>query len=83
LVVLFLLLALLLGGVGLFATDLTWPLIIALAVFAASPFSAWYHYGHRQFQDVSAGGAPGKDRETMKRSKDEPACRAGRSRARG
>lgn len=47
LIVLFLLMALLFGGVGLFAKGLTWLLLIALVLFVASAFTGWYHHGHR------------------------------------
>jgi hypothetical protein len=47
LVVLLLLLALVFGGVGLFAAGLKWLLIIALVLFIASAFSGWYSQGHR------------------------------------
>jgi hypothetical protein len=46
-IVLLLVLALLMGGVGLFAEGLTWLLVVALVLFAASAFSGWYHRGHR------------------------------------
>jgi hypothetical protein len=46
-IVLLLVLALLMGGVGLFAEGLTWLLVIALVLFVASAFSGWYHRGHR------------------------------------
>ena len=46
LVVVLLLLALLFGGVGLFAEGLKWLLIVALVLFVASAFSGWSH-SHR------------------------------------
>lgn len=46
LIVLLLLLALVFGGVGLFAEGLKWLLIVALVLFVASAFSSWSH-GHR------------------------------------
>jgi hypothetical protein len=48
-VVALLLLALVFGGVGLFAKGLTWLLIIALVMFVASAFGGWYHQGHRHY----------------------------------
>ena len=45
LVVLLLILALLFGGVGLFAEGLTWLLIIGLVLLVASAFTGWYHRG--------------------------------------
>lgn len=47
LVALLLVLALLFGGVGLFAEGLTWLLLIAIVLFFASAFTGWYHRGHR------------------------------------
>jgi len=43
LIVVLLLAALLFGGVGLFAEGLTWLLIIALVLFAASAFTGIRH----------------------------------------
>lgn len=47
LVIALLLLALLLGGVGLFVEALRWVLIIALVVFVISALTGWRSYGRR------------------------------------
>lgn len=47
LMVLLLVLALLMGGIGFFAEGLTWLLIIAVVLVVASAFSGWHYRGSR------------------------------------